>query len=65
MPISSSEATRVPLRPILSPKWPKRTEPTGRATKATPKMANDERIAFTLDAFGKNSVGKTSTDAVA
>jgi len=38
-PISSSEATRVDLRPIRSPKWPKNTAPTGRAMKAMAKVA--------------------------
>ena len=41
MPMVSSEATRVPLRPNLSPKWPKRIDPSGRAMKATPKTANE------------------------
>jgi len=28
----------ITFRPIRSPKWPNRTEPTGRATKAMPKV---------------------------
>ena len=65
MPMVSSEATRVPLRPILSPKWPKTMEPSGRATKATPKTAKELSSAVVSSALGKNSVGKTSTAAVA
>ena len=32
-PIMSSETTSIFLRPTLSPKWPKTTPPSGRATK--------------------------------
>ena len=38
-PMTSRLATRVDLRPIRSPKWPKKAAPTGRATKATAKLA--------------------------
>ncbi len=65
IPMVSSDATRVPFRPILSPKWPKTTAPTGRAKKATPKMANALSSALMSVASGKKSFGKTSTDAVA
>ena len=34
----SIEATSVDLRPMRSPKWPNRTDPTGRARKAIPKV---------------------------
>jgi hypothetical protein len=64
-PMVRREATRVPLRPNLSPKCPKRTEPMGRATNATPKIAKELRSALISVAWGKNSLGKTSTDAVA
>ena len=39
-PIRSNVETKVFFRPTLSPKCPKMTEPSGRATKATPKVAN-------------------------
>ena len=65
MPIVSSEPTSVPLRPIRSPKWPKRMEPTGRAMKATPKTANDDSSAAVGSSLVKNSEGKTRTAAVA
>ena len=32
-PIISSETTSIFLRPTRSPKWPKTTPPSGRATK--------------------------------
>lgn len=38
-PMSTSEATSVDLRRTLSPKWPNRMAPTGRAMKARPKLA--------------------------
>ena len=66
IPIVSSEATSVVLRPIRSPKWPNSTEPTGRATKATPNTANDDRSCVVgSSAFGKNRAGNTSDAAVA
>ena len=64
-PIVRSEATRVPLRPILSPKWPKTIEPMGRATNAAPNAANDLSSDWVGSSPGKNSAGKTSTAAVA
>ena len=42
MPIVSSDATSVDLRPNLSPKCPNTIAPTGRATIAAPNTANDE-----------------------
>jgi hypothetical protein len=39
MPMVSSAATSVALRPMRSPKWPNRAEPTGRAKKAMAKVA--------------------------
>ena len=65
MPIVSSEATRVALRPNLSPKWPKMTAPIGRATIAAPKTANEESSEVVSLPVGKNSTGKTRTAAVA
>lgn len=65
MPMVSSEATRVALRPARSPKWPKSTEPTGRATKATPKVASEASNAPVSVAVLKNRSGKTEMAAVA
>jgi hypothetical protein len=31
----------VRCRPIRSPRWPKKTPPSGRTTNATPKTANE------------------------
>ena len=45
IPIVSSEATRVALRPTRSPKWPKTAEPIGRAIKAIAKVASDCSVA--------------------
>jgi hypothetical protein len=65
MPMMSSEAISVFLRPIRSPKWPKRTEPIGRATKATPNTAKELSSCVVEVWCGKNRAGKTSEDAVA
>ncbi|SKW51046.1 Uncharacterised protein [Mycobacteroides abscessus subsp. massiliense] len=40
-------------------------EPTGRATKANPNVANDDKSAAVSSPLGKNNVGNTSTAAVA
>ena len=53
------------LRPRLSPRWPKKIAPIGRATMAAPKTANDASSAVVGFPAGKNSCGKTSTAAVA
>lgn len=65
MPIVRSEPTRVTLRPMRSPKCPKTTDPTGRATKAMPKVAREASSAVVLLPCGKNRCGKTETAAVA
>ena len=66
MPMVSSAPTRVALRPTLSPKWPKTTDPSGRAMNARPNVANDESSATVLDSdLGKKRNGKTATAAVA
>ena len=61
----SSAATSVVLRPTRSPKWPKSAEPTGRARNAMPKVASEASVAAAGSDAGKNSLGKTSTAAVA
>lgn len=45
MPIVSSAATSVALRPMRSPKWPNTAEPTGRAKNAIANVASDCRVA--------------------
>ena len=60
----NSAATSVALRPTRSPKWPNSAEPIGRATNASPKVANDCSVAVVALPGGKNSVGNTSTAAV-
>src|SRR5215216_2415890 len=52
------------LRPSLSPKWPKSTPPTGRATKPTAAVLNEANTPATADDSGKNTAGKTSAAAV-
>jgi hypothetical protein len=64
-PMVRSEATRVPLRPMRSPKCPKTIEPTGRAMKATPKTAKEASLATAGSSLAKKMVGNTSTAAVA
>jgi len=65
MPMVDSAITRVVFRPMRSPKWPNSAEPTGRARKAMPKVASEASLAETGSEAGKNSIGKTSTAAVA
>ena len=63
-PMRSSVATRVPLRPIRSPKWPKIAAPIGRAAKPTNWVPYESRMPANLDWSGKNRSGKTSAAAV-
>ena len=65
MPIVSSAATSVALRPMRSPKWPNRAEPIGRATNAIANVASEASVAEAGSVAGKNSRGNTSTAAVA
>ena len=65
MPITSRLATSVVLRPTRSPKWPKISEPSGLATKATPNTAKELSSWFAGVCVGKNSAGNTSEAAVA
>ena len=44
VPWSRRATTRVVLRPMRSPKWPKSAEPMGRARKAMPKVASEARV---------------------
>ena len=43
----------------------KTTEPTGRATKASEKMANEYSVPVKGSASGNTSRGNTNTDAMA
>ncbi len=63
-PMISSVHTKVRLRPMMSPKWPNRIDPTGRAKNATPNVANDARVPIAGLTSGKNTVGNTSAAAV-
>ena len=65
IPMVSSAATRVALRPMRSPKCPNSAEPTGRAKNAIAKVASEARVAEAGSDLGKNSFGKTNTAAVA
>jgi len=65
MPIVSSAATSVALRPTRSPKCPNSADPTGRAKNASAKVASDCSVAEAGSLAGKNSFGNTSTAAVA
>ncbi|MOA23456.1 hypothetical protein D3C78_1440780 [compost metagenome] len=64
-PISSSEATRVDLRPMRSPKWPNNAEPRGLARKAMPKVRKAESICAVPEVCGKNTGPMTRAAAVA
>ncbi len=63
-PIRSRVLTSVLLRPRRSPKWPNRMAPSGRAPKATAKVANDAMLAALSPSAGKKTLGKTSAAAV-
>ena len=65
MPMVSSAVTSVALRPMRSPKWPNSAEPIGRAMNASANVASDCRVAVDGSRVGKNSVGNTSTAAIA
>ncbi len=56
--------TSIFLRPILSPKWPNTTPPTGRAKNPTPNVAKDSSVAIKGLCSGKNNFGNTSAAAV-
>ncbi len=65
MPITSSDATSVDLRPMRSPKWPNRNEPIGRAMKAMPNVMKADSACAVADPRGKNTGPMTSAAAVA
>ena len=52
------------LRPTRSPMWPIRKEPIGRATYATPNVANAAALLAVSLPSGKKMSGNTSAAAV-
>ena len=65
MPMVSSEPMSVVLRPTRSPRWPKTTAPSGRATNAAPKVAMEASRAVLSSPPAKKISGNTETAAVA
>lgn len=63
-PVSSSEATSTGRRPCRSPMCPNSTEPSGRATNPTPKVAKAASVPARGENVGKNSGPRTSAAAV-
>ena len=65
MPMMSSVATRLTLRPSRSPIWPNRMPPTGRARKPDAKAPNAAIVPTTGSCAGKNTRPNTSAEPVA
>ncbi len=63
-PVRSSEAKRTGRRPYRSPTWPKRTEPSGRATNPAAKVPNAARVPASGEKDGKKSGPRTRAAAV-
>ena len=63
-PIRIRLATRTGLRPILSPRYPPMTPPSGRTANPTPSVAKDSRVPVSGSAEGKKSVPKYNAAAV-
>ena len=63
-PISIRLATRTGLRPILSPRYPPMTPPSGRTRNPTPRVAKDSRVPVSGSPEGKKSVLKYRAAAV-
>ncbi len=63
-PVRSSEAKRTGRRPYRSPTCPKRTEPSGRATKPMAKVPKAARVPASGEKVGKKSGPRTSAAAV-
>ena len=64
IPIVSNVAIRVFLRPSRSPKCPNKMLPNGRATNATPSVANEAAVPAAVPSAGKKMCGNTSAAAV-
>ncbi len=63
-PIMMRVITRVVLRPMRSPRWPKMMPPRGRAMKPDQSVAKDSRVATPGSmSAGKNTLPKTSAAA--
>ena len=62
--MSRSVTTSTLLRPSLSPKWPKTTPPSGRATNPTAYVANASSVPTSGSKPGKKILLKTSAAAV-
>ncbi|MCY1187050.1 hypothetical protein D9M73_279810 [compost metagenome] len=64
MPIMIRVITRVFLRPILSPRWPKMMPPSGRAMKPDHSVTKDSSVARPGSMSpGKNTLPNTSAAA--
>lgn len=56
--------TMIFLRPTRSPKWPRKSAPTGRAAYATPNVASERRVAVAGSDSSKKTFGKISAAAL-
>jgi hypothetical protein len=63
-PMSRSVRTSMFLRPSRSPKCPKTTPPSGRATNPTANVAKASSVPTSGSNSGKKSLLKTSAAAV-
>ncbi|MNT84126.1 hypothetical protein D3C72_2241010 [compost metagenome] len=64
MPIMSRLSVSMDLRPMRSPKWPKRIPPMGRASMPLAKAAKAASVPVNGSNCGKNSLLNTSAAAV-
>src|SRR5215212_3321989 len=62
MPINPSVIINIALRPILSPKCPKKAPPSGRNRKPTPNVAKADRVLMVGLSLGKNKRGGRRVD---
>lgn len=63
-PVRSSEASRTGRRPRRSPMCPNSTDPSGRATKPTPKVPKAASVPASGENVGKNNGPSTRAAAV-
>ena len=64
-PIRNMQTISTILRPWVSPQWPRKKAPIGRATYPTPYVASDATMAVFGSPLGKKTCGKISDAAVA
>src|SRR5699024_4659682 len=64
IPVSRNVKSRSGLRPILSPKWPSRMPPSGRATKPTAKLERESSAETAVFSLGKKSSPNTRAERV-